>query len=84
MAAFIARAIVTPHGDEGLAGYTPPDTPTFPDVDKQYWAYKYIEYIAQDSVAITQGYPDCLYHPEVICTRDQMAVYIARAFKLTL
>ncbi len=46
-----------------------------------YWVtYKLIEYIAQDSIAVTQGYPDGLYHPEEPCTRDQMAVYVARAF----
>jgi hypothetical protein len=28
------------------------------------------------------GYPDGLYHPEVVVTRDQMAVYVARAFGL--
>ncbi len=82
MAVFIARSIVVPTGDEGLLSYTPPDTPTFPDVGSRYWAYKYIEYIAEDGIAITLGYPDGLYYPELICTRDQMAVYIARAFKL--
>jgi hypothetical protein len=28
------------------------------------------------------GYGDGLYHPERPVTRDQMAVYIARAFEL--
>jgi hypothetical protein len=41
-----------------------------------------VEYIAQPGVGVTQGYPDGDYHPEYICTRDQMAVYIQRAFKL--
>jgi hypothetical protein len=31
---------------------------------------------------VTKGYPDGDYHPEYICTRDQMAVYVARAFRL--
>jgi hypothetical protein len=84
MAVFIARSIVTPHGDEGLAGYTPPETPTFSDVATDHWAYKYIEYIAQDSVNVTQGYPDGTYRPANVVTRDQMAVYVARAFHLPM
>jgi len=80
MAVFIARAIVTPTGDAGLAGYTPPTSPSFPDVATSFWAYKYIEYLKQEE--IVTGYPDGLYHAEYACTRDQMAVYVARAFKL--
>jgi len=80
MAVFIARALVEPPGEEGLLGYTPPEVPTFPDVPTDFWAYTYIEYIAGRHV--TQGYPDGTYHPELVCTRDQMAVYISRAFEL--
>ena len=80
MAAFIARAIVTPTGEAGLAGYTPPATPSFPDVPTDFWTYKHIEYIK--SQGIVGGYPDGRYHPEGLCTRDQMAVFIARAFEL--
>jgi len=80
MAAFIARAIVTPTGEEGLASYTPPVTPSFPDVPTDFWTYKHIEYIK--SQGIVGGYPDGLYHPGDLCTRDQMAVFIARAFEL--
>ena len=80
MAAFIARAIVTPTGEAGLTGYTPPATPTFPDVPTDYWTYKHIEYIK--SQGIVGGYPDGLYHPGDLCTRDQMAVFVARAFEL--
>jgi len=36
---------------------------------------------AQNVVA---GYEDDLYHPEYEVTRDQMPVYIARAFELSL
>jgi hypothetical protein len=89
MAVFIAHAIVDPYGEDGLVGYQPPDTPTFPDVSNTgygddgtdpFWAYKHIEYIAGEGVC--GGYTDGLYHPEYVCTRDQMAVYIARAFGL--
>jgi len=80
MAAFIARAIVTPTGEEGLASYTPPATPSFPDVPTDFWTYKHIEYIRE--AGIVGGYPDGRYHPGELCTRDQMAVFIARAFEL--
>jgi hypothetical protein len=84
MAVFIARAVAAPAERPELPGYTPPAIATFPDVPTGFWAYKYVEYIAQDSVGVTKGYPDGLYHPQYICTRDQMAVYVARAFKLPL
>ncbi len=84
MSVFIARAIATPTAGADLVNYTPPVTPTFPDVATTFWAYKYVEYIAQPSIAVTKGYPDGDYHPEYVCTRDQMAVYVARAFKLLL
>ncbi len=80
MAAYIARADVAPAGDEGLEGYNPPDTPTFLDVPAGSWAYKYIEYCAGKDVV--RGYADDKYHPEHVVTRDQMAVFIARAFGL--
>ncbi len=32
----------------------------------------------------TLRYFDGYYHPEYICTRDQMAVYICRAFDFTM
>jgi len=81
MAVFVARSIATP---EELTGYLPPTVPTFPDVPTDFWAFTYIEYIAQDAMGVTRGYPDGLYHPEYPCTRDQMAVYVARAFQLPL
>jgi len=81
MAAFIARAIVTPHGEAGLASYTPPATPSFPDVAADFWTFKHIEYLKEH--LIVGGYPDGWYHPEITCTRDQMAVYVTRAFGLT-
>ncbi len=85
MAVFIARSIYTPTAARlDLTGYAPPATATFPDVATDFWAYKYVEYIAQPGIAVTKGYPDGDYHPEYICTRDQMAVYVARAFKLPL
>jgi beta propeller repeat protein len=81
MAVYIARAIASPTGDAGLADYTPPAEPTFSDVtaDNDWaWCYRYVEYCAAND--IVQGYWDGTYHPERAVTRDQMAVYISRAF----
>ena len=78
MAVFIARAMAG--GDGNVPAYT--GSPSFPDVDSGFWAYKYIQYIADDKRNVTQGYPDGLYHPETVVSRDQMAVYVARAFAL--
>ncbi len=89
MAVYIARSIAIPTGEAGLADYTPPDEPTFPDVPntgygadgtQPFWAFKYIEYCAQEGVV--GGYADGTYQPQVTVTRDQMAVYITRAFEL--
>ncbi|MFB3880436.1 MAG: S-layer homology domain-containing protein [Armatimonadota bacterium] len=78
MAVFIARSVVTPVGEEGLAAYIPPATPTFSDVPASSWCFKHVEYLAAARVA--SGYSDGTYRPEVVVTRDQMAVYVARAF----
>jgi hypothetical protein len=82
MAVYIARAVVDPTGDAGLAGYTPPTTPSFSDVAAGYWSYKYIEYCHAQS--IVNGYPSGTYQPAAVVTRDQMAVYVARAFHLPM
>jgi|GEM_PF-955690 len=83
MAVFIARAIAPPADRPDLPGYTPPPDPTFADVTSQNdwaWCHRYVEYIVAHDIA--HGYPDALYHPEYLCSRDQMAVYVARAFDL--
>ena len=89
MAVYIARSIVTPTGEAGLADYTPPAVPTFADVPntgygsdgtEPFWAYKHIEYCVGQGVV--RGYGDGLYHPELVVTRDQVAVYVSRSFKL--
>jgi hypothetical protein len=81
MAVFIARSIVTPHGDEGLSSYVAPEVPSFSDVATSYWSFKHIEYLAGKDVV--KGYSDGMYRPTVTVTRDQIAVFIARAFMLT-
>jgi hypothetical protein len=84
MAVYIARAMVAPAGDAAIADPQPPYT--FLDVPGEdnawAWCHKHVEYLAAQGVV--HGYDDGLYHPEIVVTRDQMAVYIARAFELTL
>ncbi len=82
MAAYMARALVAPEGDAGLADYIPADPRNFPDVASDSWAYRHIEYCVEKGVV--EGYEDGHYHPEYVVTRDQMAVYISRAFGLGL
>jgi hypothetical protein len=82
MAVFVARAMMVPSEAITLGGYQPPATPSFGDVPPDFWSYKHVEYIK--SREIVTGYPDGLYHPERVCTRDQMAVYVAKAFALPM
>lgn len=78
MAVFVSRAAAG--GDDNV-----PDGPaeaTFSDVPTDHWAYKYVEYcFAED---IVQGFSPTIYGPNVVVTRDQMAVFIYRAFDLPL
>jgi hypothetical protein len=70
--------MVAPGGDAAIPDPVPPAT--FPDVATTFWAYKQVEYCVGEGVV--KGYDDGSYHPERQVTRDQMAVYIARAFGL--
>jgi len=83
MAIFVARAIAG--GDSNVP--TGPATPTFADVttdpaNPYCVCYDHVEHIA--TWGITGGYPDGTYRPAYICTRDQMAAYMARAFQLPM
>jgi len=80
MAVYIARAMVAPTTSV-LADYVPSDPRNFPDALSDYWAYTYIEYCVEQGVV--GGYSEGDYKPTVVVTRDQMAVYVARAFGLT-
>jgi hypothetical protein len=80
MAVYISRGIANPIGEQGLAGYTGPATASFTDVSTDYWAYRYVEYAKEHDVV--QGYWDGRYQPARTVTRDQMAVYVGRAFNL--
>jgi hypothetical protein len=80
MSVFVARSMVNPTGDEGLEAYQAPDTASFTDVSEGYWCFSHVEFLAANDVV--SGYPDQTYRPTAIVSRDQMAVYIARAFGL--
>jgi hypothetical protein len=77
-AVFIARDLAFPKGEEGLADYQPPDTPTFTDVPTDYWCFRHVEFLAEHSMV--EGYPDGAFQPTSPVARDQMAVFIAHAF----
>jgi len=91
VAVYIARSIATPRSEAGLAGYVPSNPRNFPDVPptgcgddgtEPFWAYKHIEYCVEHGVV--KGYDDGLYHPDWQVLRDQMAVYVAKAFGLPM
>ncbi len=76
MAVFISRAVAG--GDASVP--EGPAEATFDDVPTDHWAYKYIEHCAAEG--IVHGYDPVTYAPTCTVTRDQMAVFISRAFKL--
>jgi subtilisin family serine protease len=78
MAVFMARGVAG--GESALTDYVAPDTPSFSDVPTDFWAYKHVEYLA--ALGVVAGYSEGNYRPEYTCSRDQMAVYITRAFDL--
>jgi hypothetical protein len=76
MAAFISRAVAG--GDDNVPNG--PAEATFEDVPTDHWAYRYVEYCAAEG--IVQGYDSVTYGPTGTVSRDQVAVYICRAFAL--
>ena len=75
MAIFLLRS---EHG----SAYTPPvaSGTMFADVPSSHWAAKWIEQLANEG--ITGGCGGGNYCPNVIVTRDQMAVFLVKAFGL--
>ena len=76
MAVFIGRATGWVSIDDDMN--TAPQL--FPDVPAGYWSGTAIEACVDHDVV--QGYTDGYYRPTTTVTRDQMAVYVARAFGL--
>jgi hypothetical protein len=72
MAVFIIRAI---YGDD-FTDYDP--NPYFSDVPSNHWAFKYIQKMSEEG--ITTGCGGGNYCPAQTVTRDQMAVFLTRAF----
>jgi hypothetical protein len=76
MAVYVARSQDWAHISDDMT--TAPEL--FADVPAGYWSGKAIEACMGNGVI--EGYSDGLYRPERTVTRDQMAVYVARAFDL--
>ena len=92
MAVFIARALAGGETSVPAAPETPtfsdvPNTGCGDDGTAPFWAYKHIEYCVAQGVVQGYSYPDPdtpgetidLYEPTWTVTRDQMAVFVARA-----
>jgi hypothetical protein len=73
MAVYISRALA---GGDSAVPDGPPSA-SFSDVPPDHWAYRYVEYAADQGVV--EGYQDGDYRPGIEVDRGQMAVYIARA-----
>jgi len=84
MAIYIARAIADPVGEAGVPTNWPeaPFPDVKPDDPNLTWCYKHIAYCAAEGVVT--GYKDGSYHPERMVRRDQMALYVQRAFQLPM
>jgi hypothetical protein len=78
MAVFVARSRGWVALDDDMT--TAPEL--FPDVPAGYWAGTAIEACVDQGVV--QGYDDGYYRPDTTVTRDQMAVYVGRAFELPM
>ncbi len=78
MAVYVARAKGWVGTDDDMSA-----TPElFPDVPAGFWSGVAVQTCVDNGVV--NGYADGYYHPESLVTRDQMAVFIARAFELGL
>lgn len=76
MAVFLLRAR---HGSD----YVPPEADgDFQDVDPDYWAADWIEQLAEEGITSGCSVTPKLYCPSTPVTRDQMAVFLVRAFNL--
>lgn len=62
----------------GSPAYTPPGTPTFPDVPVGSSFYKEIEWAAASGIA--NGFPDGTFRPGDTVTRQSTAAFVFRVF----
>jgi hypothetical protein len=77
MAVFVARS----QGWVKLGDDMTTAPQVFPDVLTGFWAGTAVKACVDH--AVVQGYLDGLYHPSDTVTRDQMAIYVSRAFQLS-
>lgn len=77
MSVFLGRGVDRSFND--FTSFVPPPcgSETFSDVKCDYWAYKFVEYVAQKQVA--SGFGDGSFHPETLVTRAQMSVFLSRS-----
>jgi hypothetical protein len=76
MAVFLLKA---KHG----AGYTPPEAAgIFSDVPTNYWAADWIEQLYEEGITGGCSTSPLQYCPDASVSRDQMAVFLTRAFNL--
>lgn len=78
MAAYVARAKGWVGTDDDMSAAPG----LFPDVPAGFWAGAAIHACVDNG--LVHGYDDGYYRPEATVTRDQMAVYVARAFDLPM
>ena len=78
MAVYVARAKGWVGVDDDMS--TAPEL--FPDVPAGFWSGVAVQTCVDNGVV--HGYADGYYHPQNLVTRDQMAVYVARAFELLM
>ncbi len=76
LATFVAR--VRAGGDANVPAFI--GTPSFSDVPADSPALEYIEYAKTQG--LIRGFPDGSFQPDMVVTRDQMAVFLARVFRL--
>jgi DNA-binding beta-propeller fold protein YncE len=70
---------VASSGQSQVAHFAPPSyrAPTFSDVPSTSWAFRAVE--ACSAAGLVSGFGDGRYEPALVVTRDQMAVFLARA-----
>ena len=80
MAVFMARSADRILGDFDAFSPPPCGSETFSDVDCNFFAYKFVEYIVSKGIA--SGFPDGTYRPNNAVSRNAMAVFLSRVRNL--
>ena len=73
-----AKIIVTAMGCSDLAKHSVSLHPTFPDVDRPHWAFRFINLACE--FGIVKGFPDGTFKPENRVTRAEYLVMLARMY----